>query len=175
MPTNPVTAGSISPTAGDVQTQLIKDMQQQQLMLAVSQCNQQLLMQQFDMQALHRQLQQVMSQMAILQQQSTSALLSSTVTPDPLAPPAHFGTHPSVISASYPSLSPLTSTLAAQVPNNVATSVNVQSSRQTTFTVNNPSFPGSFPYARAQLPVSQSAQTNGLDAFQEGICLKCFT
>lgn len=61
-------------------------------------------------------------------------------------------------------LSPLSSTLAAHVPNNVATSVNVQSSRQTTFTVN-PSFPGSFHYANSQLPVSQGVQTTSVDGF----------
>lgn len=49
-----------------MQSQLMREMQQQQLMLAVSQCNQQLMMQQFDMAALQRQLQQLTGQMSSL-------------------------------------------------------------------------------------------------------------
>ncbi|KAK7496607.1 hypothetical protein BaRGS_00012259 [Batillaria attramentaria] len=153
-------AETVSPN--ELQAQLMREMQQQQLMLAVSQCNQQLMMQQFDMQALHRQIQQLSGQMTTIQQNSSPVLLPNT-TPDQHVQPAAFAPQPQVITAPY--LSPLSSTLAAHVPN-VATSVNVQSSRQTTFTVN-PTFSGAFQADAQRFPVSQGVQTNRLDVFSE--------
>ncbi|PVD34338.1 hypothetical protein C0Q70_05609 [Pomacea canaliculata] len=158
---SPVAEGNL-PAPNDLQSQLMRELQQQQLMMAISQCNQQLMMQQYDMQALQRQLQQLTGQMAGLQQHIPSTLLPAA--PDQLVPQP-FTTHSQVIATPFSAqLSPLSSTLAAHVPNNVATSVNVQSSRQTTFTVN-PSFPGSFHYANSQLPVSQGVQTTSVDGF----------
>ncbi|XP_076446756.1 uncharacterized protein LOC143284040 isoform X2 [Babylonia areolata] len=148
--------GTVSSSPGEVQAQMLRDMQQQQLMLAVTQCNQQLMLQQCDMAALHRQLQHLMSSM----QQGTppSLLAAPTVPPNPDP-----RTQPVLMSQPY--LSPLSSTLAAHVPNNVSTSVNVQSSRQTTFTVN-PNFTSN-PFSAAaaaadpqRFPVSQAVQTS---------------
>ena len=154
----------------DMQSQLMREMQQQQLMLAVSQCNQQLMMQQFDMATLHRQLQQLTGQMSSLQQASSPSSSSATTALLPGAPgaPDH---QPSQLLTSHhqpylqplshqPYLSPLSSSLAAHVPNNVSTSVNVQSSRQTTFTVN-PNFTSNpFTSDPQRFPVSQAVQTS---------------
>ena len=145
-----------------MQSQLMREMQQQQLMLAVSQCNQQLMMQQFDMAALQRQLQQLTGQMSSLQQTSTSALLPGAGSAASVQP-----VQPSVLMPQ-PYLSPLSSTLAAHVPNNIATSVNVQSSRQTTFTVN-PNFTSNpFTSDPQRFPVSQAVQTSTADGLSEG-------
>ena len=145
-----------------MQSQLMREMQQQQLMLAVSQCNQQLMMQQFDMAALQRQLQQLTGQMSSLQQASPAAILPGTGG----APSAQPG-QPGVLMPQ-PYLSPLSSTLAAHVPNNIATSVNVQSSRQTTFTVN-PNFTSNpFTSDPQRFPLSQAVQTTSADGLSEG-------
>lgn len=158
-------AAESASSAGGVQAQLMREMQQQQLMMAVSQCNQQLMMQQFDMQALHRQIQQLSEQMSAIQQHASAPALMPTHLPADThrAQQPVFVSQPQVIAAPY--LSPLSSTLAAHVPN-VATSVNVQSSRQTTFTVN-PTFSGAFPADPQRLPVSQGVQTSDFDAYNE--------
>lgn len=81
------------PAPNDLQSQLMRELQQQQLMMAISQCNQQLMMQQYDMQALQRQLQQLTGQMAGLQQHIPSTLLPAA--PDQLVPQP-FTTHSQV-------------------------------------------------------------------------------
>ncbi|KAL8569320.1 hypothetical protein ACOMHN_024268 [Nucella lapillus] len=152
---------------GDVQNQMLRDLQQQQLMLAVNQCNQQLMLQQCDMSVLHRQLQQLTQEMTSMQQGPTTPSLLTT----PSANPEHHRPGaPQPVLLSQPYLSPLSSTLAAHVPNNVSTSVNVQSSRQTTFTVN-PNFTSN-PFSGAtdpqRYPVSQAVQTCSTEHLTEG-------
>jgi uncharacterized coiled-coil protein SlyX len=164
--------GSLSPLAAQQQTQAaLREMMQQQLMVAVSQCNQQLMMQQMDMGQLHRQIQQLTNQMAALTHQGLTTPPSNPPPPPlPGLPPANAASHH---HHHHPYLSPLTASTLAAVPNNVATSVNVQSSRQTTFTVN-PNFTSN-PFATTQGPVPaqtrfpsshQAVQTS--DPFAQG-------